>query len=108
MMAVADEMGARSLSYAQAMKDMASVLHRVAMAQILPASVPADDPEAEGILGLAKAFTPEEVQLYYQIAIHGRNDMHLAPDEYSGFTMALLRMLAFCAPRIRPYLRSRP
>ena len=44
---------------------------------------------------LSKAMTPEEVQLYYQIAINARNDMHLAPDEYAGFTMALLRMMAF-------------
>ncbi len=35
------------------------------------------------------------MQLYYQVALHGRNDMHLAPDEYAGFTMTLLRMLAF-------------
>jgi DNA polymerase-3 subunit gamma/tau len=113
MMAVADEMGARSLSYAQAMKDMSAVLHRIAMAQIMPASVPADDPEAESLLALAKAFTPEEVQLYYQIAIHGRNDMHLAPDEYSGFTMALLRMLAFApadtpANKIPPVIEAKP
>ena len=39
--------------------------------------------------------SPEEVQLCYQIALNGRNDMGLAPDEYAGFTMALLRMLAF-------------
>jgi DNA polymerase-3 subunit gamma/tau len=44
---------------------------------------------------LAQRFAPDEVQLYYQIALHGRNDMHLAPDEYAGFTMTLLRMLAF-------------
>ena len=39
--------------------------------------------------------TPEEVQLDYQIALQARNDMPLAPDEFAGFTMAVLRMLAF-------------
>ncbi len=43
----------------------------------------------------AQAFAPDEVQLYYQIAIHARNEISLAPDEYSGFTMALMRMMAF-------------
>jgi DNA polymerase-3 subunit gamma/tau len=40
-------------------------------------------------------FTPEDVQLFYQIVVHGRHELGLAPDEYSGFTMTLLRMLAF-------------
>jgi DNA polymerase-3 subunit gamma/tau len=40
-------------------------------------------------------FSPEDVQLYYQIVVHGRHELGLAPDEYSGFTMTLLRMLAF-------------
>jgi DNA polymerase-3 subunit gamma/tau len=44
---------------------------------------------------LASTFGPDEIQLFYQIALHGRNEMHLAPDEYAGFTMALMRMLAF-------------
>jgi len=44
---------------------------------------------------LAQQFTLEEIQLNYQIAIHGRSEIDLAPDEYAGFTMTLLRMLAF-------------
>jgi DNA polymerase-3 subunit gamma/tau len=40
-------------------------------------------------------FGPEELQLFYQIATHGRTELPLAPDEYAGFTMTLLRMLAF-------------
>ncbi|MGH6624139.1 MAG: DNA polymerase III subunit gamma/tau C-terminal domain-containing protein, partial [Burkholderiaceae bacterium] len=44
---------------------------------------------------LASEFAPDEIQLLYQIALHGRNDLHLAPDEYAGFTMTLLRMLTF-------------
>ena len=95
LLAVADDMAARSLSYNAALQDLGSLLHRVALAQSVPAALPEDLPEREHILRLAQAFEPEEVQLYYQIAVHGRNELGLAPDEYAGFTMTLLRMLAF-------------
>jgi DNA polymerase-3 subunit gamma/tau len=97
MLAIADEMAARSFSFGQALRDLASLLHRIALAQQV--DPPGDDVEhAEEIRRLAAALSPEEVQLDYQIALHGRNDLALAPDEYAGFTMTLLRMLAF-APR---------
>lgn len=95
LLAVADDMAARSLSYNAALQDLGSLLHRVALAQSVPAALPEDVPEREHILRLAQLFDAEEVQLYYQIAVHGRNELGLAPDEYAGFTMTLLRMLAF-------------
>jgi DNA polymerase-3 subunit gamma/tau len=95
LLAVADEMAARSLSYNGALQDLASLLHRIALAQSVPAALPEDVPERESIMRLASTFDPEEVQLFYQIALHGRNDLGLAPDEYAGFSMCLLRMLAF-------------
>lgn len=95
IMAVADEIGTRSLSYNQAMKDMAVLLHRIAMAQQLPETLTDEESDAADLRALAQAFSPDEVQLFYQIAIHGRNEMALAPDEYAGFTMSLMRMLAF-------------
>lgn len=107
IMKVADEIGARSLSYTQAMKDLAVLLHRIAMAQQLPEILTDEEPDAPELRQLASVFSPDEVQLFYQIAIHGRNDMALAPDEYAGFTMALLRMLAF-APLEGKMLKSLP
>ncbi|MDQ2987573.1 MAG: DNA polymerase III subunit gamma/tau, partial [Pseudomonadota bacterium] len=95
LMAVADEMASRSLSYNGALQDLGTLLHRIALAQSVPAAVPADLPELADIMRLASAFDPQEVQLFYQIAVHGRNEIGLAPDEYAGFTMTLLRMLAF-------------
>ncbi|MBS0308467.1 MAG: DNA polymerase III subunit gamma/tau [Proteobacteria bacterium] len=95
LLAVADEMAARSLSYSGALQDLGSLLHRVALAQSVPAALADDVPEREDILRLADLFDPEEVQLFYQIAVHGRNELGLAPDEYAGFSMTLLRMLAF-------------
>ncbi|HJV76333.1 MAG TPA: DNA polymerase III subunit gamma/tau C-terminal domain-containing protein, partial [Noviherbaspirillum sp.] len=95
LLAVADEMAVRSLSYNAALQDLGTLLHRVALAQTVPAALPEDVPEREDILRLAGLFDAEEVQLFYQIVVHGRNELSLAPDEYAGFSMALLRMLAF-------------
>jgi len=95
IMAVADEMASRSLSYNGALQDLGTLLHRIALAQSVPGAVPQDLPELADIERLAAAFDAQEVQLYYQIAVHGRNEIGLAPDEYAGFTMTLLRMLAF-------------
>ncbi|MEY3352725.1 MAG: hypothetical protein RL533_1035, partial [Pseudomonadota bacterium] len=92
---IAEEMGLRSMSFSLALQDLASLLHKIATAQIVPNSVLEDWPEANEIRRLAKAFTPEETQLFYQIAITSRADLSLAPDEQAGFAMALLRMLAF-------------
>jgi DNA polymerase-3 subunit gamma/tau len=95
LMVVADEMASRSLSYNGALQDLGTLLHRIALAQTVPAALPDDLPELADIQRLATQFDPQEVQLYYQIAVHGRNEIGLAPDEYAGFTMTLLRMLAF-------------
>jgi len=95
LLAVADEMATRSLSYNAALQDLATLLHRIALAQTVPAALADDLPEREDIVRLAGLLDAEEVQLYYQIAVHGRNDLGLAPDEYAGFSMTLLRMLAF-------------
>lgn len=95
LLAVADEMAVRSLSYNAALQDLGTLLHRVALAQTVPAALPEDVPEREDILRLAGVFDAEEVQLFYQIVVHGRNELSLAPDEYAGFSMTLLRMLAF-------------
>ncbi len=95
LLAVADEMATRSLSYNGALQDLGTLLHRIALAQTVPAALPDDLPEYADIVRLAGAFDAEEVQLYYQIAVHGRNELGLAPDEYAGFSMTLLRMLAF-------------
>ncbi|HBC68913.1 MAG TPA: hypothetical protein DCZ56_00980 [Sutterella sp.] len=92
---IAGKMSESSFSYAQAIRDLASLLHRVAMAQRVPESLAGEDSEEQQIKRLALAMSPEEVQLDYQIALQARNDMALAPDEYAGFTMAILRMLAF-------------
>ena len=93
--AIADEMQVRSLSFDVALQDLASLLLRLTLAQTVPAALEADLPERERIFALAQALDPETVQLCYQIALQGRDDLPLAPDEHAGFLMTLLRMLAF-------------
>lgn len=100
LLAIADNMAERSVAFDAALQDWATLLHRIALAQTLPQAVDDDEPERVRLLELAAAFTPEEVQLFYQIAIHGRDEIDLAPDEYAGFTMTLLRMLAFFPARV--------
>jgi DNA polymerase-3 subunit gamma/tau len=93
--AIADEMQARALSFDGALADLASLLLRLALAQSLPDALEDDLPERARISELAGRLDPESVQLYYQIALQGREDLPLAPDEHAGFVMTLLRMLAF-------------
>jgi DNA polymerase-3 subunit gamma/tau len=95
LLRIADDMAIRSMAFDAALQDLATLLHRLALAQTVPEAIAEDEPERVRLLELAQQFTAEEVQLFYQIAIHGRNEINLAPDEYAGFTMTLLRMLAF-------------
>lgn len=95
MIAVADEMATRSLSYKSALQDLGSLLHQIAVVQLAPQALAEDLPTRDEIVRLAGLFNKEEIQLYYQIVVHGRNELALAPDEYAGFSMCLLRMLAF-------------
>jgi DNA polymerase-3 subunit gamma/tau len=106
MLTIADEMQARSLDFESALQDLATLLHRIALLQTLPAADVADDFDRNLVAALAASLAPEDVQLYYQIALQGRSDLPLAPDGYAGFTMPLLRMLAFApqtsGPRTSP------
>ncbi|MEQ1589537.1 MAG: DNA polymerase III subunit gamma/tau [Gallionella sp.] len=95
LLSIADSMATRSVVFEAALQDLATLLHRIALAQTVPQAIADDEAEYERLLELAQLLTAEEVQLYYQIAIHGRDEIDLAPDEYAGFTMTLLRMLAF-------------
>jgi DNA polymerase III subunit gamma/tau len=94
-LAVADEMQARSLSYDEALAGLAALLLRIALAQSVPDALDDELPERGRIMEFASRLDPEAVQLYYQIALQGREDLPLAPDEHAGFVMTLLRMLAF-------------
>jgi DNA polymerase-3 subunit gamma/tau len=95
LLAEADRMTARSLSLETALQQLATLLHRIALAQTVPEALAGDEPERDTVIALGRKFSAEDVQLLYQIALHGRRDLALAPDEFAGFTMTLMRMLAF-------------
>ncbi|WP_434212216.1 DNA polymerase III subunit gamma/tau [[Pseudomonas] boreopolis] len=102
--ALADGDGARLLQVVAALAEfspdwngvleaLAEALHRIQVSQLVPgATLPGDglDPAA-----FAGRLRPEVVQLWYQMALNGRRDLHLAPSPRAGFEMAVLRMLAF-------------
>ena len=97
LMNVAETMDARSLSFDSALQELATLFHRIALAQFAPQAL-ADDGERQRLTPYASgaaAFDAEYLQLAYQIAIHGRDDLALAPDERAGFGMTLLRLFAF-------------
>ena len=95
LLSLADEMEAQCLSFDSALQELAALLHRIALAQTVPQAISEDMPECVRIFTLAKVFLPDDIQLFYQISLHGRSDLSLAPDEYAGFTMTLMRMLTF-------------
>ncbi|MCC7549344.1 MAG: DNA polymerase III subunit gamma/tau [Burkholderiales bacterium] len=95
LLAAADGMQECGVSFESALQDLAALLHRLALFQAVPEAIDSDAPERSRLEALAGTFAAEDLQLYYQIAVQGRSELPLAPDEYAGFTMTLLRMLAF-------------
>jgi DNA polymerase III subunit gamma/tau len=108
LMREAGELAARGFSFDAALQDMAGLLHQIALAQSVPEAVGEDTPERERLFVLANQLAPETVQLQYQIATLGRRDLEWAPDEYAGFSMTLLRMLAFTPSDAPPAEKAAP
>lgn len=98
MLSVADLMTERSLSFDSALQDLAAMLTRLQVAQLAPAAIAEDTPDRSRLLALAGAIDAQTVQLAYQISVHGRHELPMAPDPHAGFVMTLLRLHAF-APR---------
>ncbi|RUL79784.1 DNA polymerase III subunit gamma/tau [Dyella choica] len=85
-----------SPDFGSVLDDLAAALHRIQLLQLVPGyRLDQNDGDDPALTDLAERMTPEDVQLYYQIATSGRRDLALAPDTRTGFEMALLRMLAF-------------
>lgn len=97
-MAKISEVATLGPDFDQLHAELEALLHRIAMAQLLPASVQEQGADADALLQLAGAMSPEEVQLCYQIVLGGRKDLPWAPDGRTALEMTCLRMLAF-SPR---------
>ena len=85
----------RGITLDAALQDLGSVLTQLALLHSAPGALPVDTPDLAQMQQLSARLDAETVQLYYQIALNARRDLPYAPDELSGFSMALLRMLAF-------------
>jgi DNA polymerase-3 subunit gamma/tau len=96
LLARVSELDRDAPDYDRALVELAALLQRIAIVQIVPDAAFEDEEfDAQTLVRLAKAMVPEDVQLYYQIALAGRRDLPMAPDPRLGFEMTLLRMLAF-------------
>jgi len=94
-LAVVEAMSEHAPDFGGTLQELASLLHRVAVAQAVPEAVDNTWGDAEQVLAFAGRMTAEDTQLYYQLAVNGRRDIGLAPEMRSGFEMTLLRMIAF-------------
>ncbi|HYF60346.1 MAG TPA: DNA polymerase III subunit gamma/tau, partial [Burkholderiaceae bacterium] len=99
LVALADDMLAGNAPFERTLLDFASLLQRIALAQV---GVAAEDDGDETPARWAPRLAAEDLQVWYQIAIHGARDLPLAPDPHAGFTMTLLRLLAFRPESIVP------
>jgi DNA polymerase-3 subunit gamma/tau len=92
---VVAHMGEHAPDFEGGLDELLSLIHRVAMAQVVPDAIDNSWGDAERVGQIASAITAEDAQLFYQIALNGKRDIGLAPDPRGGFEMILLRMLAF-------------
>ena len=76
------------------LQEILIALNRIALLQQIPEAIDHEF-DSDDILALSAKFSPEEVQLYYQIGLVGQRDLDLAPDPRGGFEMVMLRMLIF-------------
>jgi DNA polymerase-3 subunit gamma/tau len=92
---IAKQMDERNLSFDAALNDLANLIQTISVTQAIPDSLEASYLDRDQVITLTKKISAEQLQLFYQITILGRRDLYLAPDEYAGFTMTILRMLSF-------------
>jgi DNA polymerase III subunit gamma/tau len=95
VIAAVDGLRSLGLSATGTLEEMAALLQQMAVLQAVPDALDESDPDAPTAVRLAGLLAPDETQFLYSIVLHGRAELGLAPDEYSGLVMVLLRMLAF-------------
>ncbi len=108
LVAAVDGLRELGLSAAGTLEELATLLQEMAVLQAVPGADDGDDPDVASTLRLAALLPADETQLLYSIVLHGRGELPLAPDEYSGLVMILLRMLAFAPADAVPRNPPRP
>jgi DNA polymerase-3 subunit gamma/tau len=92
---IIEQLAEHAADFSTVLEDLLTRLHTIAIAQLLPETIDSSLEENQSVALLSKQLSPEDVQLFYQIALIGRRDLPLAPSARSGFEMVLLRMLSF-------------
>jgi len=95
LLALVAHMAEHAPDFEGSLDELISMLHRVAVAQVVPDAIDNSWGDAERVARIAGGMTAEDTQLFYQIALNGKRDMAFAADPRSGFEMILLRMVAF-------------
>ena len=95
VVATVDGLRSLGLSCSGTLEEIATLLQQMAVLQAVPGAADESDPDTPAVQRLAGLLAPDETQLLYSIVLHGRAELGLAPDEYSGLVMVLLRLLAF-------------
>jgi DNA polymerase-3 subunit gamma/tau len=90
-----DELRGWGLSASGTLEEMAALLQQMAVQQAVPGALDENDAEAADAVRLAALMPPDETQLLYSIAIHGRAELNLVSDDYAALTMVLLRLFSF-------------
>jgi len=102
-----EEISNFAMDFAQVLEQLLLKLHDMALRQLIPSVLEDEDDGLDGV-GLSDLFTPEDIQLFYQIALLGRRDLEWAPDPRSGFEMLMLRMMAFKPVVVKSHGDSSP
>ncbi len=108
LLTTVDELSRYSPDYNAVLGDLISLMHRIALAQIVPDAVDNGLGDRDLVLDLAGKLTAEDVQLFYQTALMGRKDLPFVPDAREGLEMTLMRMLAFRPVSVSPRGLSKP
>jgi DNA polymerase-3 subunit gamma/tau len=95
VVAAVNDLRGLGLSATGTLEEMAVLLQQMAVVQAVPDALDANDPDSAAAVRLSGRLPADDTQLLYSIVLHGRAELALAPDEYSGLVMVLLRMLAF-------------
>jgi DNA polymerase-3 subunit gamma/tau len=95
LLATVNELAEFNVDFGYALEELLSLLHYIAIAHLAPTALPTTLDHHAFILELQQKISPEDVQLYYQIGVHGRRDLDILQNKKTAFIMVLLRMLAF-------------
>jgi len=95
LMQLSQEIASYAPNYSRLLVDLMQLLHQIALAQVVEQQFDLSPEQAKLLSKFAKAISPEDVQLYYQIVLNGRKDLPYTADEQAAFDMVILRLLAF-------------